>query len=124
MNTIEATEEVVQRVREALVAEAIDDFVATLDLLEIPPALAAGKPVVAIQPPKLEFLNYHTADAEFELIVIAGPYADRLAAWKVIDPIVHALQAPMNITKAEPANFQHPSLPDYPAYVLTFTDSI
>lgn len=124
MNTIEAAADVVAKTKATLVAEALDDVTVTLDLLEVPAALAAGRPVVAVQPPELTFINYDAADAEWELIVIAGPYADRLAAWKVIDPIIQALQVPMNIDTAKPANFAHPSLPDYPAYVLTFSDTI
>jgi hypothetical protein len=124
MNTITAAADVVDKVKATLVAESIDDAIVTMDLGEVPAALAAGLPVVAVQPPELTFLNYDAADAEFELIVIAGPNQDRLAAWRVIDPIIQALRLPLNIDTAKPANFAHPAMPEYPAYVLTFSDTI
>lgn len=120
---IDRAEALVAEVLHLLTAEAIEATVTT-DALAIPAALAVG-PVVAIQPPKLKYpAPYPSIEATWELFVIAGPYADRLAAWRVIDPIIEALQLPLDIDTADPANFQHPSMPEYPAYVLTFTELI
>lgn len=123
MNTVERAEDIAAEVLGNLVAESIDNATVTADLLKVPAALANG-PVVAIQPPKINFVTYELTEYTWELFVIAGPYADRLAAWKTIDPIIAALRRPMNIDDAEPATFSHPSMPDYPAYVLTFTETI
>jgi len=121
--TVRATE-LVAEVQAILTAEAIEAVTVTTDALAIPAALAVGA-VVAIQPPKLKYpAPYPSIEATWELFVIAGPYADRLAAWETIDPIIEALQLPLDIDTADPANFQHPSMPEYPAYVLTFTELI
>lgn len=122
--TLERGAELVAEVQAHLVAAAIDGVTVTLDLLKVPAALANG-PVVAVQPPKLDFtatMAGSAADYTWELFVIAGPYADRLAAWAKIDPIIYALKDPMNLDSAEPATFSHPSMPEYPAYVLSFTE--
>ena len=123
MNTVERAEDIAAEVMGNLVAAGIDTATVTTDVLKVPAALANG-PVVTVQPPKIKFLTYELAEYEWELYVIAGPYADRLAAWKTIDPIIAALHVPMNIDDAEPAAFSHPSMPEYPAYVLSFTEPI
>lgn len=123
MNTVERAEDVAAEVLGNLVAAGIDNATVTADLLKVPAALANG-PVVTVQPPKIKFVTYELAEYTWELFVIAGPYADRLAAWKAIDPIIAALHVPMNVDEAEPATFSHPSMPEYPAYVLTFTETI
>lgn len=123
MNTVERAEDIGAECIAHLVAAGIDDAYATTDLLKVPPALANG-PVVSVQPPKIEFVTYELAEYTWEVFVIAGPPADRQAAWQRIDPIIAALHVPMNIDTAEPATFSHPSMPDYPAYVLSFTETI
>lgn len=123
MSRIERAAELATETRDILAGAAIDNVTVTLDPLEIPPALANG-PVVAIQPPDLRFITYGAADADWELYVIAGPYSDRLAAWAVIDPIISALETPLNITTAKAANYEHASMPAYPAYVLALTETI
>lgn len=121
---IDRAAELVAEVQALLTGEAIENVLVTTDALAIPPALAVGA-VVAIQPPKLKYVApYPSVEATWELFVIAGPYADRLAAWATIDPIIEALQLPLDIDTADPANFQHPSMPEYPAYVLSFTELI
>jgi hypothetical protein len=121
---IDRANELKAEVLAILTAENIDGVLVTTDALAIPPALAVGA-VVAIQPPKMKYVApYPSIEATWELFVIAGPYADRLAAWEVIAPITDALQLPLDIDTADPANFQHPSMPEYPAYVLTFTELI
>lgn len=122
--TLERAAELVGEIQAHLTAAAIDNATVTLDLLKVPAALANG-PVVAVQPPKLDFtatMAGSATDYTWELFVIAGPHADRLAAWSVIDPIVYALKDPLDLDSAEPATFDHPSMPPYPAYVLSFTE--
>lgn len=122
--TLERAAELVDEINAHLLAAAVDNVTVTLDMLKVPAALANG-PVVAVQPPKLDFTGTmagSTADYTWELFVIAGPYADRLAAWALIDPIIYALKDPLDLDDAEPATFDHPSMPSHPAYVLSFTE--
>ncbi|MHA7293694.1 hypothetical protein [Arthrobacter sp. HLT1-21] len=123
MSTIERAAEIVEEVSRALTAAGVEFALVTTDLAKVPAALANG-PAVAVQPPKLKYLNHYIAEATWELYVIAGPSADRLAAWANIDPILSALHEPMSLDTAEPATFSHPGMPAYPAYVVSFTDSI
>ena len=123
MNTIERAAEIVEEVTQALTAAGVDFALVTADLLKVPAALANG-PTVAVQPPKLRYITYTATDATWELYVIAGPTADRLKAWANIEPILSALQEPLSLDTAEPANFSHPNMPDYPAYVVSFTETI
>ena len=127
MNPIERAEDIAAEVTAILVAEAIDNATATVDLLAAPAALHNG-PVVVVQPPKLSyeasFDGSVMTEATWELFVIAGPPHDRLAAWRAIDRVTQALLAPLNIDDAEPATFDHPGLQPHAAYVLSFTESI
>lgn len=95
----------------------------TDDPLDIPAALAAGRPVVALMPPNLKFPTYHLTEAEWEAYVIAGPYADMRRAWKTIDGLISELAGPLSVDTARTATFAHPGMPEYPAYVLTFSES-
>lgn len=121
MNRIERANELVEEIRAVLTAAGLDDVTTTLNPGEVPGALPNG-PVVAVQPPKLSFITYHTQEAEWELFVIAGPPADRLAAWTAIDQVIEALRVPLDIDKADTANYDHPSMQPHAAYVLTFTE--
>ncbi|MFF5793962.1 hypothetical protein ACFY5D_18110 [Paeniglutamicibacter sp. NPDC012692] len=121
MNRLERAAELVEEMREVLAAAGLDDVTVTANPVEIPGALPNG-PVVAVQPPKLTFITYNTQEAEWELFVIAGPPADRLTAWTSIDQVIEALRVPMDIDKADPANYEHPSMQPHAAYVLTFTE--
>lgn len=123
MNTLERAEDLEAEVTAILVAEAIDNVTATSDLAAVPAALANG-PVVVVQPPKIEFINYSVRQYTWELFVIAGPTRDRMKAWELIDPILTALAAPLSLTDAEPATFSHPGMAEHAAYVLTFTETI
>lgn len=122
--TLERAAELVDEITAHLVAAAVDNVTVTLDLLKVPAALANG-PVVVVQPPKLDFtatMAGSATDYTWEAFVIAGPSADRLAAWAAIDPIVYALKDPLDLDSAEPATFDHPSMPSFAAYVLSFTE--
>jgi hypothetical protein len=123
MNPVDRAEDLTAEIIGVLVAEGIDNATATADLLKVPAALHNG-PVVVVQPPKLKFLGYAATEATWELFVIAGPPADRLAAWRTIDAVVQALREPMSIDDAEPATFDHPGMQPHAAFVLTFTETI
>jgi hypothetical protein len=126
VSTVERAGDLEAEIIGILVAAGIDDATATSDLLKVPAALANG-PVVAVQPPKLKFIATmagYGIEATWELFIIAGPYADRLAAWTTMDPIIQALATPLSIDDAEPATFSHPGMPEYPAYVLSFTEQL
>ena len=123
---IDRAEDVVAEVLGNLIAAGIDDATVTLDLLQVPAALPNG-PAVVVQPPRVEYtatMAGSVTDATWEVFVIAGPVADRLAAWRRIDAIIDALKDPMDVDAAEPATFAHPGMPDHPAYVLSFTETI
>lgn len=121
MNRLEQAEEIKALIRETLTAAGLHDVTVTLNPGEVPGALPNG-PVVAIQPPKLTFITYNTQEAEWELFVIAGPPADRMTAWTSIDQVIEALRVPLDIDKADPANYEHPSMQPHAAYVLTLTE--
>lgn len=95
----------------------------TTNPLNIAPALSAGHPVVAIQPPDLSFPTWHSTEATWEIYVIAGPFADQYRAWETIDGIISELVEPLAVDTAKAATFAHPGTPEYPAYVLTFTET-
>lgn len=123
MNTLERAAELATEIAAILTAEAIDGVACHTDLAKVPAALANG-PVIVPQPPKIKFVAYAAREYEWELFVIAGPTRDRQQAWALIDPIITALAIPLSLDDAEPATFTHPGMPDYAAYVLTFTETI
>lgn len=123
MSGLVRAEELVQEIKDHLADSELENVHVTLDLLEIPSALASGL-VAVLQPPELEFETWDATTAKWELVIISGTYQDRLVAWSEIDPVIQALKTPLAIDSAKPANYQHPSLPDHPAYVLTFDENI
>lgn len=120
MSMPERADELVAEISAALPAE----IHVTADPLTIPAALAGGRPVVSIQPPELEFRTWTVTDVEWELYVIAGQYADQRRAWETIDGIIRELAEPLALDTAKPASYAHPSMPEYPAYILTFTETL
>lgn len=95
----------------------------TMDPHEIVPQLSAMRPVIAVNPPDVAFTTWTATDMEWEVHVIAGPAADRNAAWETLDALVFTLAEPLAVDTAKTASFDHPAAPSYPAYVLTFTDT-
>lgn len=107
----------------AIIQDALgEDVTVTDNPVEIPPALSAGRPVAALMPPNLSFPTWTHTETEWELYVIAGPYADMRRAWETIDSIITELVEPLAVATAKTATFAHPGMPEYPAYVLTFTE--
>lgn len=115
----ERADELVAEIQ-ALVA---GDVTVTADPLKIPGALSAGRPVIVVQPPDLAFPTYTATDATWELYAIAGPVQDTRAAWETIAALIDALTVPLSLDSAKPASFAAPSMPEYPAYVLTFSET-
>lgn len=110
-----------------LVAE-ISDLVpanvsVTADPLTIPAALSNGQPVIVIQPPDLAFPTFTATEATWELYVIAGPFDDTRRAWDTMAALIDALTVPLALDTAKPASFAAPNMPQYPAYVLTFSET-
>lgn len=99
------------------------DVTVTADPLKIPGALSAGRPVIAVQPPDLSFPTHYATEATWELYAVAGPVQDTRAAWETIAAMIDALTVPLSIETAKPASFAAPSMPEYPAYVLTFSET-
>lgn len=120
MNTPERADELAAEIGLALPANVHT----TADPLTIPAALADGRPVVAIQPPDLAFPTWTTTEVGWEVYVIAGQYADQRRAWEAIDAIIRELAEPLALDTAKPASYAHPSMPEHPAYVLTFTETL
>ncbi|WP_405472372.1 hypothetical protein [Paenarthrobacter ilicis] len=123
MRRVERAEEIRDDIKGYLTAAAIDTAHVTLDVLEVPSALAVGSAVV-IQPPDFTFVTAAATDATWELHVISGPVQDTLTAWKRIDAIIDALEAPLDLIDAKTAMYQHPNLPDHPAYIISFNETI
>lgn len=119
MNGPERADELVLEIQDLVGA----GVTVTADPRDIPPALSAGRPVVAIQPPALAYITHHATEAEWELYVIAGPIQDQRQAWETISGIIEPLTVPLSIDTAKPAAFAAPSMPEYPAYVLTFSET-
>jgi hypothetical protein len=91
----------------------------TLDARTIESA-ARGRGAVLIQPPTLEFETWAATTATWELVVIAGPADNPLAAWAAIDPIIAALEvSALPIKTGTPAEFAPVHGPVLPAYAIT-----
>lgn len=119
MNGPERADELVREITALLGAEVT----VTADPLKIPASLAAGIPVVSVEPPELTFPTWTATEAAWELYVIAGPFADTRKAWETISGLIEPLLEPLAIESAKPASFAAPSMPEYPAYVLTFSET-
>lgn len=119
MSGYAAAAELVERIQGILGA----DVTVTMDPLDIVPSLSSMRPVVAVNPPDMDFITWTATEMEWEVHVIAGPVADRNAAWLTLDGLVHTLAEPLAVATAKTASFAHPGAPEYPAYVLTFTET-
>lgn len=122
MNTLDRARDI-EATAAAVLAEAGITAAVLLDPAKIPGRLHNG-PVIIVQPPELEFTTYTAAEAKWELYVIAGPPGDLLAAWAVLDPIITALQEPLSIETAKAASYRHTGGAEYPAYVLSFSETV
>lgn len=120
MNIPARADDLVTEISAALPAEVH----VTADPNTIPAALADGRQVVAIQPPDLAFPTWTTTEVGWEAYVIAGQFADQRKAWEAIDAIITELAEPLALESAKPASYAHPSMPEHPAYVLTFTETL
>lgn len=124
MMPLTAAKELAAETIPAILEEAgLEHVLVTLDILEVPAAVHNG-PVILVQPPAVEYVTYSHVVATWELVVIAGPPRDALAAWAAIDPVIEALRGPLSLEKSFPSTFAHPNMPDHPAYALEFTDTI
>jgi len=123
MRRVERAEEIRDDIKAHLTAAAIDNAHVTLDVREIPSALAVGS-VVVVQPPDFKFVTASATDTTWELHVISGPVQDTLTAWKRIDALIDALETPLDLIDAKTAMYQHPNLSDHPAYIITFNETI
>lgn len=122
---IERARELLEEIAEVLVSAALDDEVETTsDFKAIPGILNAGSAAVTVLPSRQKFPTYVHTEHEWTVLVVAGPIQDQVAAWELIDRIIAALKDPLDIEAAEPADYQTPNGPGYPAYTLTMSEII
>ncbi|MDO5618023.1 hypothetical protein [Kocuria sp.] len=101
-------------------AHLSDAVLVTVDADQANAAVGQGSPVVLIQPPTIAHETYNDTTATWTVIVIAGE-ASLLDAWAQLDDIGEALRLPLDVDRAEPANFQPPQGRAWPALSLTST---
>lgn len=125
MNGRERATELVAEIAEHLEAAALDQSTTvTLDFDGIPQILDSGTACVTVLPPKQAFPTTALTENTWEVLIISGPIQDQWASWGTIDEIIGALQGPLIVDRAEPAEYQAHNGPTYPAYTLTFTETI
>jgi hypothetical protein len=119
---IEKARALVRRIRDALDDAELGKVMATIDARDVESGARHG--IVVVSPPKLTAPTFRYVELEWELHVIAGPATDYLAAWARIDTIIQALiDADVELTDAEPGQFQpHRGEPLW-AYTATLTES-
>lgn len=83
--------------------------------------LDAGRAVVIVKPPRLEYPTFGTTNAEWSVIVAAGPADDYVAAWDRLDEVLDAIAQPLGAESAEPSTYKVSDTKGYPAYVLKIT---
>lgn len=117
--------ELKEKLAEALTAAGFEDTITTLDPLEAPPVVSAGGSVLLISPPALDFTTWTATEGTWEVLIITGPRQDRLTAWRRLDSITAAITTvdTLTATKAEPVTYAMPKGDEYPAYVVTITDT-
>jgi hypothetical protein len=95
----------------------------TLDALDIPSGSRAG--VVAILPPVLNFSTYDQTEADWSVIVVAGPATNMPAAWRRLDDIIAAIRTTaIPFETAVPDSYQGQDKQATPAYMLTLTETL
>lgn len=123
-SALERAEQLRDDVAGLLAGEGIAAVHVTMDAAEAPNQLAAGQVVVVIEPPRISWQTYTLREYEWTVSVIAGPYTDPLGAWRAMEPVIDALAVPLSIDAAVPSRYAPPNAPQYPAYQLTFTETI
>lgn len=125
MTGIERARELLAEIDEVLVLAALESKVeTTIEFSAIPSILDSGTAAVTVLPSRQKFPNYTHTEHEWTVLVVAGPIQDQVAAWELIDQIIAALKDPLDIEAAEPADYQTPNGPGYPAYTLTMSETI
>lgn len=117
--------ELVDEIAEHLALASLDaSTTVTLEFDRIPGILSSGNACVTVMPPRQEFPTIALTENTWTVLVIAGPIQDQWESWGTIDAIISALQGPLMVESAEPADYQSLNGPTYPAYTLTFTETI
>lgn len=111
-----------------LEAEAIrDDLIANGIRATLDPAQATNmRPCVLIAPPVVDYAagTYAGPELSWRLIVLANASTGTLAAWRQLDELLAALEAPLVavvVEKAEPAAYPLSEAGTVPAYIATCT---
>lgn len=121
----ERATELVDEIAEHLTLAQLDaSTTVTLEFDRIPGILSSGNACVTVMPPRQEFPTTALTENTWTVLVIAGPIQDQWESWGTIDAIISALQGPLIVESAEPADYQSLNGPTYPAYTLTFTETI
>lgn len=125
MNGRERATELVAEIAEHLELAGLDlTTTVTLEFDRIPGILDSGSACVTVMPPRQEFPTIGLTSNTWTVLVIAGPVQDQWESWGTIDQIIGALQGPLMVEAAEPADYQPVNGPTYPAYTLTFEETI
>lgn len=118
MNRRERGNALRDRIQEACEDAGLRHVIVTTDPLEAPAGYSHG--LVVIVPPKLDFTSWTETVETWTLHVAAGPWDNIIAAWDVIEDIIHAMRAAsINLASGEPTPMQvSPGEPAMPGYEL------
>lgn len=68
-------------------------------------ALIDGRHAVLIGPPAVTYDTYSAATATWDVLLIANPPADRLAAWAALDDLLEAVRVDLDVDSARPVEW-------------------
>jgi hypothetical protein len=116
---VDAARALVAELRDALDAADLPDVLASINPADVPSGSRNG--IVLVQVPELVFVNFAFTEPTWELLIIAGPMGNPVAAWERIDQITAALEdANVNMATGAPATYEplDPNAPALPAYSI------
>lgn len=83
-------------------ARALDTLaIVTLDMEEAVNAVNAGRHVVFLQPPDVDYTTDHAIVCTWRIYVIPGE-SDRIIGWHIIDALVDIIRDAINVTRSTP----------------------
>jgi hypothetical protein len=119
MTMLEAAREIVNQLNTCFTKAGVK-AIATLDPTEVSPRVHANQVAAIVTAPDYRFTGISTAEAEWEIWLIAPGAQDLEGAWETLETALEAFRAEFQVTEVKPATYQPANGATYPALIANF----
>lgn len=119
MTMLEAAREIVKQLNNCFTKAGVK-ATATLDPTEVSPRVHANQVAAIVTAPDYRFTGITTAEAEWEIWLIAPGAQDLETAWETLETSLEAFRQEFQVTEVKPATYQPANGSTYPALIANF----